>query len=165
LPKRLLRFVLPASTLLAVAAFAVYLVVYVLYDVNIPAMRQGGVAATTVLPFSDYVSREAATHVLVLGGLVLVLFASPPTPWFAVVEEYDGERRPALLALAMIPLYALIMFQPLLKHFFGMRGIRPLDYAIVLLVVLAWMLLLRWVWEKQVFDRFFGYNETGATTP
>ena len=43
------------------------------------------IAGTTNLPFSDYVSREAATHVLVLGGLVLVLFASPPTRWFAVV--------------------------------------------------------------------------------
>ncbi|MCA9877927.1 MAG: HAD-IC family P-type ATPase [Thermomicrobiales bacterium] len=159
LPRRLLQFVLPASSLLAVAAFAVYLVVYVLYDIDLPAVRQGGVAAATRLPFSDYVSRESATHVLVLGGLMLVLFAAPPNKWFAVVEEYDGEIRPALLALAVAPLYALIMFQPQLKHFFGMRGISPREYAIVLLVVAAWTLLLRWVWQQRAFDRFFGYND------
>ncbi|MDQ2655210.1 MAG: HAD-IC family P-type ATPase, partial [Chloroflexota bacterium] len=161
LPRRLLRFVLPASSLLALAAFAVYLAVYVLYDIDLPALREGGVAAATNLPFSDYVSREAATHVLVLGGLVLVLFAAPPTRWFAVVEEYDGEIRPALLALAVAPLYALIMFQPMLRRFFGMRGIGAVDYAIVLVVIVIWTLLLRWVWQHRVFDRFFGYGDAG----
>jgi cation-transporting ATPase E len=161
LPRRLLRFVLPASTLLALAAFAVYLAVYVLYDIDLPALRQGGVAAATNLPFSDYISREAATHVLVLGGLVLVLFAAPPTRWFAVVEEYDGEFRPALLALAVAPLYALIMFVPVLRRFFGMRGIGLVDYAIVLAVIVIWTLLLRWIWQQRLFDRFFGYSEAG----
>jgi cation-transporting ATPase E len=161
LPRRLLQFVLPASTLLAVAAFAVYLVVYVLYDIDLPALREGGVAAATNLPYSDYISREAATHVLVLGGLVLLLFASPPTRWFAVVEEYDGEIRPALLGLAVAPLYALIMFVPVLRRFFGMRGIGLQDYAIVLVVIVIWTLVLRWVWQQRLFDRFFGYDDAG----
>ena len=100
---------------------------------------------------------------LVLGGLVLVLFASPPTRWFAVVEEYDGEIRPALLALAVAPLYALIMFQPMLRRFFGMRGIDMRDFAIVLLVIVIWALLLRWIWQQRLFDRFFGYGEAGET--
>ncbi len=165
LPHRLLQFVLPASTLLALAAFAVYLAVYVIYDIDLPALRQGGVAAATNLPFSDYISREAATHVLVLGGLVLVLFASPPTRWFAVVEEYDGEIRPALLALAVAPLYALIMFVPVLRRFFGMRGISLVDYAIVIAVIVIWTLLLRWVWQQRVFDRFFGYGDAGDKNP
>jgi cation-transporting ATPase E len=163
LPRRLLRFVLPASALLALAAFAVYLSVYVLYDIDLPTLRQGGVAAATNLPFNDYVSREAATHVLVLGGLILVLFAAPPTRWFAVVEEYDGEIRPALLALAVAPLYALIMVVPALGRFFGMRGISLVDYAIVLLVIVIWALLLRWIWQQRMFDRFFGYGEAGDT--
>jgi cation-transporting ATPase E len=159
LPRRLLQFVLPASSLLAVAAFAVYLGVYVLYDIDLPAMRAGGVAAETILPASDLVSREAAMHVLVLGGLVLVLFAAPPGPWFAVVEAMDGERRPAYLALAMVPLYALVMMVPALRGFFGLRGMNNVDYGIVVAVVLIWMYLLRWVWATRAYDRFFGYNE------
>ncbi|HEX5993172.1 MAG TPA: HAD-IC family P-type ATPase, partial [Thermomicrobiales bacterium] len=99
LPRRLLRFVLPASTLLALASFAVYIAVYTLHDLDLPALRAGGIAAATSVPQQDLASREALTHVLVLGGLLLVLFAAPPGPWFAVVEEMDGDRRPAYLAL------------------------------------------------------------------
>jgi cation-transporting P-type ATPase E len=158
LPLRLLRFVLPASALLALAAFAVYIGVYTFYDLDLPALRAGGIAAATSVPQHDLASREALTHVLVLGGLVLVLFAAPPGPWFAVVEDMDGDRRPAYLALAMVPLYAIIMMVPALREFFGMRGRPNVDFGIIVLVVLVWMYVLRWVWEANIFDRFFGYD-------
>ncbi|MDQ3226431.1 MAG: HAD-IC family P-type ATPase [Chloroflexota bacterium] len=159
LARRLLRFVLPASTLLALAAFGVYIGVYTLYDLDLPALRAGGTAATTMVPASDLASREALTHVLVLGGLVLVLFASPPGPWFAVVEDMDGDRRPAYLALAMVPIYAVILMVPALRQFFGLRGLGSIDFGIIVLVVLVWMYVLRWIWEANIFDRFFGYAE------
>jgi cation-transporting P-type ATPase E len=160
LPRRLLRFVLPASTLLALAAFAVYIGVYTLHDLDLPALRTGGVAAATSVPQQDLASREALTHVLVLGGLLLVLFAAPPGPWFAVVEEMDGDRRPAYLALVMVPIYAIVLTVPALREFFGMRGTLTVDFGIIVLVVLIWMYLLRWVWEAKIFDRFFGYHTT-----
>jgi cation-transporting ATPase E len=159
LPQRLLQFVLPASALLALTAFAVYLGVYTLYDINLPELRAGGVAAETTMPTTDLVSREALTHVLVLGGLILVLFAAPPGPWFAVVEDMDGDRRPAYLALAMVPLYGLVMLTPKLGAFFGMRGMGNVDFGIVVVAVLVWMYVLRWVWATKSFDRFFGYAE------
>jgi cation-transporting P-type ATPase E len=160
LPRRLLQFVLPASTLLALAAFAVYIGVYILYDLDLPAFRAGGIAAVTSVPQQDLASREALTHVLVLGGLLLVLFAAPPGPWFAVVEEMDGDRRPAYLALAMVPLYAIILTVPALRGFFGLRGKLTVDFGILVLVVLIWMYVLRWVWDAKIFDRFFGYDAT-----
>jgi cation-transporting ATPase E len=159
LPRRLLQFVLPASTTLALAAFAVYIGVYSIYDLDLPALRAGGIAASTVIPPHDLASREALTHVLVLGGLVLVLFAAPPGPWFAVVEDMDGERRPAYLALAMVPIYAIFLMVPQLREFFGMRAMRGVDFGVIALVVLGWMYALRWLWEAKVFDRFFGYDE------
>jgi cation-transporting ATPase E len=158
LPRRLLRFVLPASTLLALAAFAVYIGVYTLHDLDLPALRTGGVAAATSVPQQDLASREALTHVLVLGGLLLVLFAAPPGPWFAVVEEMDGDRRPAYLALVMVPIYAIVLTVPALREFFGMRGTLTVDFGIIVLVVLIWMYVLRWVWEAEIYDRFFGYH-------
>lgn len=159
LGRRLLRFVLPASTLMALAAFGTYLAVYILHDINLPQMRDGGVLGATSLPAGDMLSREAATHVLVIAGLILVLFAAPPGPWFAVVEEMDGDRRPAYLALAMVPLYALIMTVPALREFFGLRGLESTEFGILVVVVLTWMYVVRWVWSKQIFDRFFGYAE------
>ncbi|MGH2368970.1 MAG: hypothetical protein ACRDI2_12290, partial [Chloroflexota bacterium] len=139
--------------------FAVYIGVYSIYDLDLPALRAGGIAASTVIPPHDLASREALTHVLVLGGLVLVLFAAPPGPWFAVVEDMDGERRPAYLALAMVPIYATILMVPQLREFFGMRAVRGVDFGVIALVVLGWMYALRWLWEAKVFDRFFGYDE------
>jgi cation-transporting P-type ATPase E len=121
-------------------------------------LRAGGIAAATSVPPNDLASREALTHVLVLGGLLLVLFAAPPGPWFAVVEDMDGDRRPAYLALAMVPIYAMIMSVPALREFFGMRGKLTVDFGIIVLVVLVWMYVLRWVWEARIFDRFFGYD-------
>jgi cation-transporting ATPase E len=128
-------------------------------------VRNGGVAATTSLPGQDAISREALTHVLVLGGLVLVLFAAPPGPWFAVVEDMDGDRRPAYLALAMVPVYVVILMVPQLRQFFGLRGMGNFDFGVIVLVVLVWMYVLRWVWEANVFDRFFGYAESQTSQP
>jgi hypothetical protein len=159
LPRRLVQFVLPASTLLAVTAFCVYIGVYYFHDLDLPALRAGGVAAATALPGNDAVSREALTHVLVLGGLVLVLFASPPGPWFAVVEDLDGDRRPAYLALAMVPIYAVILSVPQLGRFFGLHGMGNVDFGIVVAAVLIWMYVLRWVWAEGLYDRFFGYAD------
>jgi cation-transporting ATPase E len=159
LPRQLLRFVLPASTTLAFAAFAVYIGVYTFYDLDLPSLRAGGVATATAVPQHDLASREALTHVLVLGGLLLVLFAAPPGPWFAVIEDMDGERKPAYLALAMVPIYALILNVPALSGFFGMRGSSGVDFGVIVLVVLAWLYLLRWLWAEKVFDRFFGFVE------
>ena len=159
LPRRLLQFVLPASTTLAFAAFAVYIGVYSIYDLDLPALRAGGIAASSAVLPHDLASREALTHVLVLGGLVLVLFAAPPGPWFAVVEDMDGDRRPAYLALAMVPIYALILMVPQLRDFFGMRAVRSVDFGVIALVVLGWMYALRWIWEERIFDRFFGYDD------
>jgi cation-transporting ATPase E len=159
LPRRLLQFVLPAATTLAFAAFVVYIGVYAIYDLDLPTLRAGGIAASVAVPTHDLASREALTHVLVLGGLVLVLFAAPPGPWFAVVEDMDGERRPAYLALAMVPIYAIILLVPQLRDFFGMRAVRSVDFGVIAAVVLVWMYALRWLWEAKVFDRFFGYVE------
>jgi cation-transporting ATPase E len=161
LARRLLRFVLPASTLLALAAFVVYIGAFVFYDLDIPALRAGGVAATTTLSDNQAVSREALTHLLVLAGLILVLFAAPPGPWFAVVEEMDGDRRPAYLALAMVPLYILCVTLPMTRQFFDLSGLGSLDFGVIALVVLVWMYVLRWVWESEIYDRFFGFSEKG----
>ena len=61
LPLRLLQFVLPASSLLALASFSVYLGVYLLNDIDLPSLRAGGVAAATVAP-GDRPSQPRGGH-------------------------------------------------------------------------------------------------------
>jgi hypothetical protein len=40
-----------------------------------------------------------------------------------------------------------------------MRGKLTIDFGIIVLVVLVWMYVLRWVWEAELFDRFFGFYD------
>ena len=158
LPRRLLRFVLPASTLLALAAFAVYIGVYTLYDLDLPALRAGGIAAATSVPPAGSGQPGSADPRAGAGRAGAGPLRGAAGPWFAVVEDMDGDRRPAYLALAMVPIYAVILTVPALREFFGMRGKLNVDFGIIVLVVLVWMYVLRWVWEARIFDRFFGYD-------
>ena len=156
LVRSLLRFVLPATVLLTVAAFGIYALFYFRHDLQLPA-PPGGVVATSAPP--QDLAKDALTYVLILGGLWLVVFSAPPTRFWAVVEETTGDWRPTLLALAMLPLYALIVAVPWLRDFFGVHVLAWGDYVAVALVVAALGLLLRFAWQSRAFDRFFGYAE------
>ena len=105
LGRSLVRFVLPASITLGVAAFAVYALAYFFNDLDLIGLRGGGVLAVTEVPLADRIARDSLAHILILAGLVLVFFAAPPTKWWAVLEETNSDWRPALLSLAMVPLY------------------------------------------------------------
>ena len=153
----LTRFVLPAAISLAMAGFAIYTLLYFLHDVDLGALRAGGVTGDAALPIGDQVARDALAYLLVLGGLWLVIFAAPPTPWWAVIEEVTGDWRPVLVAIAMLPLYALTVTVPAARSFFGVHALDPLDYLIVGAVSVAWAIGLRYTWKFQLFDRFFGY--------
>ena len=162
LPRRLLRFVLPASALLALAAFAVYLAVYVLYDIDLPALRR---AASPQPPTCPSVTMSAGKQPPMCSSWVGWSWCSlrrhprAGLPLLRSTTQRFGRRSCA----GRRATHALIMFVPILRHFFGMRGIGLLDYAIVLAVIVIWTLLLRWIWQQRLFDRFFGYSDSGET--
>ncbi len=158
LGKSLLRFVLPAAITLGIAAFAVYALAYFANDVDLMGLRGGGVAAVTEIPAADRIARDSLAHLLILAGLVLVFFAAPPVKWFAVLEEPTGDWRPALLALAMVPLYVVILAVPVLRGFFGLHVLPLAEYLGIGLLVAVWTVIVRWAWQSRAFDRFFGYD-------
>jgi cation-transporting ATPase E len=156
--RSMLRFVLPATVLLSTAAFGAYVLFYFLRDIDLPAAR-GGVVALTSVTAVDQLARDALTFVLVLGGLWLVVFAAPPTRFWAVVEENPNDWRSTLVAAAMLGVYVVIMSVPWLRGFFGVHHLTIGDYLVIALIVVGWALLLRYVWKTRVFDRYFGYGE------
>jgi hypothetical protein len=95
----------------------------------------------------------------VLGGLILVLFAAPPTKWFAVVEEQANDWRPAILAMLMIPLYVVVLLHPWLRGFFDLQTLNATGYLVIGGIMVAWTLLLRLIWITGSFGRYFGYDE------
>ncbi|MGI9253247.1 MAG: HAD-IC family P-type ATPase, partial [Thermomicrobiales bacterium] len=156
--RALARFVVPAASTLAAAAFIVYMVIFAINKFTLPEVDDGGVIATSV--YQDDFAREGLTHALVLGGLILVLFAAPPIRWFAVVEEPANDWRPAILAMAMVPLYILILWTPNLRDFFGLQTLNATSYLVIGAIIIGWTLLLRLIWQTGSFGRYFGYDDT-----
>ena len=94
----LVRFVAPASITLAILGFALYGWLYFRRDVELQTFNAGGIASEIILPAETQVARDALTWLLILGGLWLVVFAAPPTKWWAVFEEATGDWRPTIVA-------------------------------------------------------------------
>lgn len=159
--RSLLRFVLPATVLLTMAAFGVYALFFFLHDqrFTLLAYGAGGRLARFFLPESNVpVAKDGVTFVLLIGGLWLIVFASPPTKFWAVVEETTGDWRPTILAVAMLPLYILVMQVAWLRNFFGVNSLGAVDYLLISIMVTVIVFGLREIWKHRVFERFFSAN-------
>jgi magnesium-transporting ATPase (P-type) len=154
----LFRFVLPAAVLLGVFGFGTHAFMYFRHDVDLAALRDGGVVAQDDVQVVDQVARDALTYLLVLGGLWLVVFAAPPTRWWAVIEEATGDWRPTWVAIGMLPLYVAFLWVPPIRDFFGVNRLPAVDYLIIGLLSIVWAMLLRYAWKARLFDRLFGYG-------
>jgi len=157
----LVRFVLPAVVFVSSAAFSTYAIIYVFHDLNLSNISAREIVSSFLYSDSFMLARDGLTYVLVLCGLWLVVFAAPPTKWFAVVEETTHDWRPTILAVAMLPLYALIVATPGIRGFFGLNPLEGWLYVPVAIVVTAWMIALRYVWANGYLDRLLA---TGAWT-
>jgi cation-transporting ATPase E len=143
-PPSLLRsvshFVLPASFTVAVAALAVYLI-------YLQAMDDVQIARTALTTFT------------VLCGLVLIPFVEPPTQFWVGGDKLSGDKRPAVLAAALLALFAVIVLLPAARDFFELVLLRPLDYALIALAVVAWALTLRFIWRRELFEWWLGIKD------
>jgi cation-transporting ATPase E len=153
----LVRFVAPSSLLLALTGFALYGWLYFRRDVEVQAFNGGGIASEIVLPAETQVARDALAWLLILGGLWLVVFAAPPTKYWAVFEEATGDWRPTIVAALMVPVYLIISLNGTLRDFFEVTRLPMIDYVLVTLLSIAWALAMRAIWKYRLFDRFFGY--------
>jgi hypothetical protein len=153
----LLVFVLPAVVTLAVAGFAVYILYFFLHDTNLSTLRRG-ITTTETVEIPGSIARDALTFLLILAGVSLVPFAAPPNRWFAVIEETHFDWRPTILGLVMLPLYALIVAIAPVRDFFGTSVMRAGDYVAICAVAVIWVFALRYCWQTQIFEQFFGFR-------
>lgn len=158
--RSLVRFVLPSVIFVSSASFTMYAIVYVFHDLNLREFSAREIVSSFLYSDSEVLARDGLTFVLVLCGLWLVVFAAPPTKWFAVVEETTHDWRPTIVAIAMVPLYAIIMGTPGIRGFFGMNPLEAWLYAPVALAVTAWMIGLRYVWASGFVDRMLDSAES-----
>jgi cation-transporting ATPase E len=162
LVRSLLHFVVPAATTITLLSLAVYIDYYHGAKGALRPQEQGPTLALTedrsAAPTATALARDATTTTLILCGLLIVVFAEPPTPFWTGGDVLSGDRRQTILALAMLVAFACILATPPLRDFFGLHLLGPWDYAGIGALVVAWAFLLRAIWRARLFDRFLGVN-------
>jgi len=134
-----LNFVLPAG----VTLFALGLGVYAAY-----ALADTGEDALLL-------SRTVLTTLTTFGGLILILFAAPPTVfWTTGLDKPTNDRRPAIVAVVLAVLYVVILLVPGLRDFFELFPLRLADYALIAALLVVWTFALRAIWRARLFARF-----------
>lgn len=99
-------------------------------------------------------SQTILTTFSVLAGLGLVLFVEPPYRWFEGGDEYSGDKRPLLLGLVMLGLFAAVMAVPAWRQFWELLPLEAVDYGLVIGITIVWVLVQRYVWRARLFERF-----------
>jgi cation-transporting P-type ATPase E len=145
-PRRLLRsvtnFVVPAAITVAALALGVYYGYIVMTGGDTPADIK--------------LAQTALTTVMMLCGLILIPFAEPPIRALVAGDEYSGDRRPTIVAAAMLVAFIGIMAVPFSRNFFELAVLPPLDIAMLVGLVAAWAVGLWLVWRTRVLDRIVG---------
>ena len=136
------------------------------YNLRIQGVDDNGLITTqaevdAILAVATPAAQSAVTALLVFTGLALVVFIQPPLRSLAVVRPYTADRRPAYLALALAAGFIVVDLVPVLRGFFALEPLRPVEWLVVALAFLVWLALILPVWRFRVVERFLGAD--GAT--
>ena len=169
------HFVLPAATTIFVFGLGIYIAAFRLGieragSLNITPeaiasfQRYGGInydisaPSAYIVEVAQLVAQSALTSFLVLAGILLVVFVEPPLPWFAAGDALSRDRRPTILAGAMLIAYLLILALEPLRRFFELVTLPWYGYAGIVALTILWMLLLRQAWRGRWLQRFLGLD-------
>ncbi len=147
LVRKLINFVLPATIVTSLFSSGVYLYFVVITE-------------------NWHYAQLILTYASIAMGLLLVIFVQPPTEFWAGGDLMAGDRRPTLLALALLMILMISPHIPLLRGFFGLAPLHSLtDALIVGAVTVGWMLALRLVWKRRIIDRYLDVNLANGGAP
>jgi cation-transporting ATPase E len=156
----LIYYVVPAALTLSLFGLLVYIVFLVLGFTDVQTARPDLSADETVnlaLPYAH----SAIVTFSVLCGIALLVFVKPPFRWLAVGARYTGDRRPAVLALALLGAYATLVSVPGLGWLLEVPSLSLGEYAFIALAVIVWATLLTAIWRRRLLDRFLGVDLAG----
>ena len=130
-------FVMPAAVTMSLASLLVYAVF---------RARTGGLAYTQL----------ALTHMLVFSGLALVLLVRPTSRLRAPGSIRRGDRRLTIMVLVILALFFGFASTPRLGEWlFRLSNLdQPVDYGVIGVALLAWILAALLVWWLVPERRF-----------
>ncbi|MFN8532954.1 MAG: HAD-IC family P-type ATPase [Dehalococcoidia bacterium] len=155
--RSLLYFVVPAALSLSVAGMLVYIAFLIIGYNDVQALQPDlppEHVITRVLP----IAQSAVVTFSVVCGLALLVLLRPPFAWLAVGARYTGDRRPAVLALALFAIYLLLVTVPDLSFILEIRAMVGWQYALIGLAAFGWLAVLVIVWQKRLLDRFLAVD-------
>jgi len=101
-------------------------------------------------------AQTALTAFSCVAGLILVIFVEPPTRWWVAGDLYSGDWRYTFLAIGIFGLYVAIVLIVPLRRFFELSTLSSILYIFIGGMTLVWMLTLRFVWRRRIFEKFLG---------
>jgi cation-transporting ATPase E len=148
----LAHFVAPAAWSTALLGFVVYMAYF------LPARAAAlhfapGIEQAEALLAARTLAQTALTTISVMCGLVLVVFAEPPTPFWTGGAPLSRDLRPTLLAAGLLVAYTVIVLVPPLRNMFDLATLRVSDLACLAAAAVAWAALLRWAWRSRLVER------------
>ncbi|WP_138732196.1 HAD-IC family P-type ATPase [Modestobacter excelsi] len=164
------RFVVPAMVLTAAAGAALYAYHY---TTLLDGFEQSRVPEVVVADFERYTGvssddvafTEAAATIgaqtalstfVSYAAFLLILFLRPPTRFFASWTRPDGDRRPAVLVLALFLAFSGGLFVPWFTDWFGLTHAADPVFRTVLPALVVWFALLSAVYRFRVLERALG---------
>src|SRR4051812_7638517 len=172
----LARFVLPAALVTAGFGTAVYAYLYesvtrFLSSGRTPAQVVSDFESYTGLTYTDADFTEASATIgaqtglstfICLASFLLILFLFPPTRFFAAWTPPTGDRRPTLLVIALLVVFAAVLFVPALYDYFGLTAGNSYVLAVCLIALVLWFAALTAAYRLRLLDRALGVDTLPA---
>lgn len=156
-----MTFVVPAALMIALTAILVY-ALYISED-YVPLTK-------LLVPDPDAeagainLARTMLTSVLIYLGLMLLVFVEPPTHFWVAGDDYSGDWRPTLSAIAMFIVYTVILLVEPFRKSFELASLDPEDFGLIAIVVIGWTAMMRTIWRGKLFERFLGVDDLASDT-
>jgi cation-transporting ATPase E len=97
--------------------------------------------------------RTVLTTTALLCGLLLIVFAEHSIDEWVSRKKMRNDWRRMALAGVMLALYLLIFAVPSIRNFFELSTMAWKDLGVVLAAVLVWAVVVRLLWQYDVFKR------------
>ena len=131
-PRRLLptivEFVIPAAVVVAAISLSVY-------------------EFFLTMTGNTMWAQAAVTTTMVACGLLIVLFAQPPSPAWVGGSSLNGDLRPAAMVVGLFGVYVLVLFVTPLREFFEITTLPFSGYVMIGFVVAGWAVIVRTLWR------------------
>ena len=125
------------------------------------------------LPWAEAFERESFEHAFVTGqtvlsafitccGLLLIVFARPPSAWWTGGSELCRDRRPAYLACGLFVCFFATLSVPEARDLLNFELLGPSELMLLASALALWTVLVRLFWRYRLLARFLGVELWGG---